>query len=435
MTDFFQNGAIATFHRLNHLDPDVLEDDLEDLQQKRPVALVLPCLYEELQSPALEAIVDQLRQIPYFHTIVVALGNANAQEFRHAQESFAPLQENGAKVRVLWNEGPRLQEVYRRLEAEGLTCGGKGKGRATWAAYGYLIAGGETQVIVQHDADIITYERDLPTRLAYPVVDPETDYVFCKGYYARHSDRLHGRLTRLFVTPLIRSLRDVMGDQDVLKYLDSFRYPLAGEFALDTDLAKRMHLPADWGLELGILAECYRVSGTEAICQVDIADNYDHKHQDLGDGPDQGLQKMAMDVSRSILETLAKESGPLRLDLLDATVRAYRSTAHEFLDRYALEARLNGLHHGREQEAQAIECFGQAYVRAANHHLTERGQRKRLPSWRQVQEQVPHFLPAFEEAVDADNCDLVRHPRASRQRPMVPHERLAFGSDRPIPHT
>ncbi|MCK7478417.1 MAG: hypothetical protein M0C28_14215 [Candidatus Moduliflexus flocculans] len=39
-------------------------------------------------------------------------------------------------------------------------------------------------------------------RLFYPVASPHIDYAFCKGYYARVTDRMHGRVTRLFVTPL-----------------------------------------------------------------------------------------------------------------------------------------------------------------------------------------------------------------------------------------
>jgi glucosyl-3-phosphoglycerate synthase len=43
------------------------------------------------------------------------------------------------------------------------------------------------------------------------VLSPHLDYDYCKGYYGRATDRLHGRVTRLFVTPLILSLKRTLG--------------------------------------------------------------------------------------------------------------------------------------------------------------------------------------------------------------------------------
>ena len=45
------------------------------------------------------------------------------------------------------------------------------------------------------------------------------------------------------------------------------------------DLARVNHIPSDWGLEVGVLDEVFRNCARSRICQVDIADNYDHKHQ------------------------------------------------------------------------------------------------------------------------------------------------------------
>ena len=44
------------------------------------------------------------------------------------------------------------------------------------------------------------------------------------------------------------------------------------------------------------------------ICQVDIADNYDHKHQDLSpNNPNKGLSKMAIDIIKAFIRKLAIE--------------------------------------------------------------------------------------------------------------------------------
>ena len=68
---------------------------------------------------------------------------------------------------------------------------------------------------------------------------------------------------------------------DFLEYLDSFRYILAGEFALSLDLAQRLRIPADWGLEMGVLSEVHRNIALHRVAQVDIAKIYEHKHQEV----------------------------------------------------------------------------------------------------------------------------------------------------------
>jgi len=84
------------------------------------------------------------------------------------------------------------------------------------------------KVIAIHDCDIRDYDRELLARLIYPVVHPNLGFECCKGYYARVSTRLHGRVSRLFFTPLIRAIQDMMAQVPYLKFLDSFRYALAG---------------------------------------------------------------------------------------------------------------------------------------------------------------------------------------------------------------
>jgi glucosyl-3-phosphoglycerate synthase len=48
-----------------------------------------------------------------------------------------------------------------------------------------------------------------------------------------------------------------------------------------TDMARVNRIPWDWGLEVGALAEVYRNYSPRRICQVDIAETYEHKHQSL----------------------------------------------------------------------------------------------------------------------------------------------------------
>ena len=74
-------------------------------RKRRPMALVLPSLYSELEGPALSHIVDEIADVPYLDQIVVGLDRANEAEYRRALEFFGRLPQ---QPQVLWNDGPRL---------------------------------------------------------------------------------------------------------------------------------------------------------------------------------------------------------------------------------------------------------------------------------------------------------------------------------------
>ena len=189
-------------------------------------------------------------------------------------------------------------------------------------AYGYIVARGESYVIALHDCDILSYTRNLLNRLVYPTVMTALDYEFCKGYYSRVTERMHGRVTRLMVTPLIGSLITMLGHLPILQYFRSFRYPLAGEFSMVSDLARVNRIPSDWGLEVGVLAEVFRNCSLNRICQVELCPNYDHKHQELSpEDPGRGLNKMAVDVCSTIFRILAS-TGVILGDGFFNTLRA-----------------------------------------------------------------------------------------------------------------
>jgi glucosyl-3-phosphoglycerate synthase len=79
MADFHQGGAITTLHRLGRPDGRRLEADLLRHSRTRPVALVLPCLYSELQGPGLKGIVDTLRGVAYLRQIVVSVSGSDEE--------------------------------------------------------------------------------------------------------------------------------------------------------------------------------------------------------------------------------------------------------------------------------------------------------------------------------------------------------------------
>jgi glucosyl-3-phosphoglycerate synthase len=232
MTDFFQNGEVATFHQLKHRNFRSLEAELESASKHRPISLVLPYIPVELEGTGLPRIIQELREVKYLKNIVVTVGKANTNDFKKAREFFSSLPQ---KPKLVWCTGPRIEQLYKLLSENGIDVGEDGKGRSSWTAYGYILGREDSHGIALHDCDIASYDRDLLARLCYPVTHPNMGFEFCKGYYSRVTDQMHGRVTRLFVTPLIRSLKATLGPNEFLDYLDSFRYILAGEFSMDTD--------------------------------------------------------------------------------------------------------------------------------------------------------------------------------------------------------
>ncbi len=401
MADFFQNGVITTLHRLNPNNEEKLAKQLTECKDKRPIALVLPALFSEFHGKALPRIIKDLKKVSYISQIILVLSKANRFEFAIAKKSFSKLSQD---IVIIWNDSPRMQKLYKRLEEEFYKWE-MGKGLAMWMAYGYILASGKCKVIVSHDCDILTYKREILTRLCYPVANPQLNYEFCKGYYTRIANNgLHGRVTRLFVTPLIRALMRILGRIPFLVYLDSFRYPLAGEFSMISDLAWRIRIPGDWGLEIGVLGEVYRTCTVGNICQTDLTDNYDHKHQDLSPhDASKGLLKMAIDIAKSLFRTLASE-GIVFSDGFFKTLKAtYVREAQDILRKYQNDSIINSLEFKRHDESLAVEAFSRGIAIAGEQILEDPLGIPLIPNWSRVVSAIPDFFSQLKDAVEKDN--------------------------------
>ncbi|MDF1642633.1 MAG: glycosyl transferase [Pseudomonadales bacterium] len=404
MSDFHQNGIITTLHNLTERPLEEIERELCAFSRTRPMALVLPCLYSELATPALATIVDELSKVKYLSEIVIGLDRATKQEFNHAREYFSRLDQ---PHKILWNEGPRLQALDAELKADSLAPTELGKGRNVWYCYGYVLASGKAQSVATHDCDIITYKRDLLARLIFPVAHPVFSYEFCKGYYPRTAEgKLNGRVSRLLVTPLLRALKKVYGPLDYLDYLDSFRYPLAGEVSMRTDVLNDLRIPSDWGLEIGVLAEMKRNYATNRICQVDIANNYDHKHQPLSvEDASKGLSKMSMDICKAIFRKLATAGEVFTPETFRTVKATYFRIALDFVETYSNDALMNGLQLDRHAEEEAVELFAENVLAAGEHFLQNPLETPFIPSWNRVISAEPDFFERLYDAVEADNAD------------------------------
>lgn len=405
MADFHQSGVITTLHRLGESDLCRLEAELVRYGQERPIALVLPCLYSEIHGPALKRIVEELSQVPYLSQCIVSLsGEADLLQYRGMRDVFAAIRcRDGSPATILWNQGSRVESLYQRLRDEGLDPGQDGKGRANWIGFGYVMATHRARVVATHDCDILDYRRDLLARLCFPTASPNMGYEFAKGYYSRVSDRMHGRVTRLFMTPVIRALKSVLGQVPFLEYLESFRYPLAGECSMTTELARANRIPADWGLEVGVLAEVYRNCSLKRVCQVELVENYDHKHQELSEqDATKGLHRMVRDIAASLIRNLASYGVEFDSGFLNTLIAAYVRTAQDSIARYSDDAKLNGLTFDRHEEEVAVEVFSSALRAAGLDFVRDPMGSPQIPNWSRVISAMPEFLDDLRAAVEAD---------------------------------
>lgn len=401
MSDFFQNGHIVTLHRLTDRSLEDLEKELVVNVRKRLLALVLPSLYSEVEGPALPYIVQELKKVKYINEIIITMYRMDAEQFQKAKDFFSEISHHW---RIIWNDGPRMKKIYKHLEDLGFQIGEQGKGSQSWMAFGYVLATGASDVIALHDCDIVNYSPELLARLVYPMVHPTHPFEYCKGYYSRLSDRMHGRVTRLFVTPLIRALEKMLGQNDFLSYLDSFRYILSGEFAISTELASQLRIPSDWGLEVGMLSEVYRNTVLHRIAQVDIAERYEHKHQEIRwDDMSTGILKMAVDIAKSIFRALTAQGIVFTPEFFLTLKSTYLRSAREFIGRYAMDASLNGLNYDRHMESKTAESFVQCIIQAGQTVLEATIESTFIPAWIRVIDAEPRFYDMLIDAVEQDN--------------------------------
>ena len=397
MPDFYQHDLVTTIHDLHTGKLNRLEDMLRDATQQNPVGLVLPVTASDMRAEPFARIVDELVAADYIDTIVVSLGVAPDQkDYDETLQKIAPL---GERAKVLWTDGPEIQSLYGELIDSGIAVSTPGKGRSVWTAFGYLLADPEIETFVLHDCDIVDYDRLLLARLCLPMVHPGLDFEFCKAYYARATDRMHGRVVRLLVAPLLRALMRIYPNSEFLRFLGSFRYPLSGEFSLTRNLARTNRIPSDWGLEVGTLAEVYRNTSLKRVCQTDLCRLYEHKHQNFSiEEKNAGLMRMATDILTTIYRTLASQC----VLLSDATFTSLRASylrmAQDCIRQYAADAVINDLSFDRHVEEMSIDAFADCITTASEVFRADPRGAEAIPNWTRVRAAFPDFTQKLREA-------------------------------------
>ena len=363
MSDFSQNGIISTLHDFGTKSTVEIEKELLSFSKQRKMELILPCLYSELEGTALPKIVKEISKTKYLDHIIVGLDKANSKQAKKAWKFFKKL---NIPFSILWNDGPGLRKLDQELKKKDLSPNELGKGRNVWYCLGMCIARDSARSVALHDCDIKTYDRRMLAKLFYPVVNPTFNFEFCKGYYPRiASNKMNGRVARLLVFPLLTALEKTIGKSDYLEFMKSFKYPLAGEFSFRRNVLPELRISSDWGIEVGILSEMQRSFSPQNICQVDLADTYDHKHQILSiDDETKGLSRMSIDIIKTFIKKLATQGNTFSREKFRSLKATYYRSALDLIDIYRSDAEMNGLKLDTHTEEKTVELFARNIMKA-----------------------------------------------------------------------
>ncbi|TGC10558.1 glucosyl-3-phosphoglycerate synthase [Methanolobus halotolerans] len=401
--DFYQE-KITTIHNF-YSDTERMSQHLHDLSFIRPAVVVIPMLYEEIENPPLAHIITELNKCSYIKKVVVALAADDKDQYERTVDFFKHLDLDHM---IVWCNGPRISAIIREMKDSELDITEfSGKGKDAWLAVG--IASLYAYAIVLHDADIVTYNKDFPAKMLYPIMNPQLNFYFNKGYYARinlDKKTMHGRVYRLFVRPLLDMLvKDVQYESDVLEYLQGFRYTLSGEFAFTRDLALNIRVPSDWGLEVGLLAEVYRNTTLKKICQTDLG-FYDHKHKEMGKTSSEGLGKMVNDIMVTFLRVVNETTSTnISETFLRGIQVKYIRSAQDLIRQYNADAICNGLQYSRHLEEKYVDMFAEILMEAGTRYLNDPSATL-LPDWERALSAIPDLREQLRDAVHADLNDI-----------------------------
>ena len=404
MGDFSQNGIVSTLHDFKTKSTEQIEKELLEFSKERKMELILPCLYSELEGEALPKIVSEISKTKYLNHIIIGLDKANESQAKDAWKFFKKLKTD---FTILWNDGPRLLKLDEELKDKNLAPNQPGKGRNVWYCLGMSIARDTARSVALHDCDIKTYDRRMLAKLFYPVVNPVFNFEFCKGFYPRiANEKMNGRAARLLVAPLLIALEKTIGSSEYLQFMKSFKYPLSGEFSFRRNVLSELRISSDWGIEVGVLSEMQRNFSPNNICQVDLADTYDHKHQDLSlDDETKGLSKMSIDIIKTFIKKLATQGNSFSRETFRSLKATYYRCALDMIDIYRSDATMNGLKFDSHTEEKAVELFAINIMKAGDDFYVNPMDTPFIPTWSRVKSAIPDFLTKLNKAVSEDNKD------------------------------
>ena len=144
------------------------------------------------------------------------------------------------------------------------------------------------------------------------------------------------------------------------------------------------------------------------ICQVDLADTYDHKHQDLSiDDETKGLSKMSIDIIKTFIKKLATQGNSFSREKFRSLKATYYRSALDLIDIYRSDAEMNGLKFDSHKEEEAVELFAVNIMKAGEAFYINPMDTPFIPTWSRVKSAIPDFLVRLNKAVSEDNKKFI----------------------------
>lgn len=155
-----------------------------------------------------------------------------------------------------------------------------------------------------------------------------------------------------------------------------------------------------------MLSELNRNYANNRLCQADIADTYDHKHQILSaEDKEKGLSKMSIDISKALFRKLATNGVVFNTETFRSIKATYYRIALDFVETYYNDAKMNGLSLDIHSEEQAVELFASNIILAGNRFLENPMEKPFIPSWNRVISAMPNVLEQIKNAVEEDMAE------------------------------
>ena len=218
---------------------------------------------------------------------------------------------------------------------------------------------------------------------------------------------MHGRVARLLVNPLLTAMEKTIGKSDYIDFMKSFKYPLAGEFSFRRNILPELRISSDWGIEIAILSEMQRNYSSNNICQVELADNYDHKHQILSiKDSSKGLSKMSIDIIKTLVRKLATQGYSFSKETFRSIKATYYRSALDLIDIYRSDAQMNGLKFDSHNEEKTVELFALNIMKAGESFFENPMETPFIPTWNRVLSAIPDFLDRLKLSVELDNAEV-----------------------------
>ncbi len=388
MSDFAQNETICTLQSLNEKYLQEIDQRiLPEVASSTPITLVLPCHGMELNSPALHSVCTGLSKAVWLHEVLVPMNGLSTREFSKARTFFHDtLKINHRLIHVDMPHNLDALSYASNIPADSIQSG---KGLNVWAALGIHYAERTGGILAFQDADVVSFNRSILARMCLACAKPEWGFDFVKMYYSRATDRLYGRVSRLFLSPLLHALIEVCGHLPLLDFLRGFRYPLSGECAMSASLSGSLEFEAGWGLEIGMLAEVFRKVDPVRIAQVDGGSGYDHKHQPA----EAGLKKMCSQIASTLLRQLLAEGCRLDARFSDSLSRSMKTEFAEAVRRSEILAQINGFPFDLDPETALSELFRTSVPPILSDiQKPSACPARTLPSWQTVERLRPDAL-------------------------------------------